>query len=632
MKKQYRTWKKLVYAFSLVAAGSLANAAFAQQQPDQSWKGKISKSAKDSQPYKIDYLKKSPEGAPNIVWILLDDVGYGATSAFGGLIHTPNFDTLANQGLRYTNFHTAGICSPTRAALLTGRNHHSVGMGLFPHFYLSADYPGYNGHIQPQKGTVAEVLKENGYNTYQVGKWHLTPDDESTDLGPFDRWPSNKGFDHNFGFLGGATDQYKPDLVEDNQHVTPDGRHLNALITDKAISYVTKQKALAPNKPFFLYYAPGAAHAPHQVDKQWSDKYKGKFDEGWDVYREKVFANQKKLGVIPANAQLPARNEYLKAWKDLPADEKHLYARFMEVYAGFLEYTDHEIGRLLAHLKASGQLENTAVFVIIGDNGGSKEGLEYGVTTKSVRFGVDAVSREAYKKLVLSEYDKIGGKDVATVANYPLGWAQATNTPFKYWKSDANAEGATHNPLIVYYPKGIKEKGGFRNQYAHLIDLFPTVTELAGIKQPEAIKGIKQDPLHGTSLAYSLTEKNAPSKHTQQYYCIFGNRAIYKDGWKAAAAHHPNSLELFTYAGEPKTTVANDPENEVWELYNLTEDFNERNDLAKKHPEKLKELKALFDAEATKYNIYPLIDIEHAASRYKEQQQQTKKVISTKTP
>ncbi len=606
-------------SLALVTAPFFLSPALGQQNPDAAWKGKISKSAKDSQPYKVEYVKKAAANSPNIVWIILDDVGYGATSAFGGLIQTPHLDSLANQGLRYTNFHTAGICSPTRSALLTGRNHHSVGMGLFPHFYLSADYPGYNGHILPQKGTIAEVLHENGYSTYQLGKWHLTPDDESTDLGPFLRWPSGKGFDHNYGFLGGATDQYKPDLVEDNQHIKPDGHHLNELLADKAISYVKRQKELAPEKPFFIYYATGAGHAPHQVDKVWSDKYKGKFDEGWDVYREKVIANQKKLGVIPANAQLPPRDPYLKAWKDLPAEEKHLYARFMEVYAGFLEETDHEIGRFINYLKTSGQLENTAVFVMIGDNGGSKEGLEYGVTTKSIRFGADAITRDEYKKFILGEYDKIGTKEVASVANYPLGWAQATNTPFRLWKSDANAEGGTHNPLIVYYPKVVKEKGGIREQYSHLIDLFPTTLELTGVKQPEAIQGIPQDPLHGTSLAFSLNDKTAATRHTQQYYCIFGNRAIYKDGWKAAAAHHPNSLELFTYKGETKPAIENNPEKEVWELYNLNEDFNELKDLAKKYPEKLKELKDLFDAEAAKYNIYPLIDIEHAAERYKLQ-------------
>lgn len=617
---------KTIKHTAAVSLGLLATGvslpSIAQQEQ---WKGKIAHSVKESTPYKIDYLKHAPEGAPNIVWILLDDVGYGAVSTFGGLINTPNLDSLANKGLRYTNFHTAGICSPTRTALLTGRNHHSAGMGLFPHYHMRADFPGYNGFLQPEKGTIAQTLKENGYSTYQLGKWHLTPDEESTDLGPFDPWPSGKGFDHNYGFLGGATDQYKPDLVEDNQHVTPDGRHLNTLLADKAISYVNKHKQLAPNKPFFVYFATGAGHAPHQVDKEWSDKYKGKFDAGWDVYRQKVIENQKKLGVIPANAVLPERNSYLKAWKDLPVEEQRLYARFMEVYAGFLEQTDYEIGRFIHQLKANGQYENTAIFFIVGDNGGSKEGLEYGVTTKTIYYGNDKLTREEYRKLVLGDYDKIGGKEVITSANYPLGWAQATNTPFKFWKSDANAEGATHNPLIVHYPKGIQEKGGIRNQYSHLIDLYPTVLELAGIKQPEAIKGIKQDPLHGTSLAFSINDKGAPSRHTQQYYTIFGNRAIYKDGWKAGAAHRPNTLDLFHYADEQPAQITNNPDGEEWELYNLNEDFNERNNLAKKNPEKLKELKDLFDAEAAKYNIYPLIDREYAVSRLKETEKEKQK-------
>jgi arylsulfatase A-like enzyme len=620
MKSKNKILEHLLSA--LVAGASLLPSAYAQQAQDQGWQGKIARSVKESTPYKQEFVRKAPAGAPNILLILLDDVGYGAVSTFGGLIHTPNLDTLASQGLRYTNFHTAGICSPTRSALLTGRNHHSVGMGLFPHFQMSADFPGYHGHLQPQTGTIAEVLRDNGYSTYHLGKWHLTPDEETTDLGPFVRWPSGKGFDHNYSFLGGATDQYKPDLVEDNQHIKPDGRHLNELLADKAISYTDRQKAIAPDKPFFIYFATGAGHAPHQVDKAWSDKYKGQFDEGWDVYREKVFVNQKKLGVIPANAKLPERNAYLKAWKDLPPEEKRLDARFMEVYAGFLEYTDHEIGRVLQHLKKAGQLDNTAVFFIVGDNGGSKEGLEYGVTTKTIYNGTDKLTREEYRKLVLGDYDKIGGKEVIGSANYPLGWAQATNTPFKFWKSDANAEGATHNPLVVYYPKKIKQKGAIRNQYGHVTDIYPTILEVAGIIQPETIRDVKQYPLHGNSLVFSLNDPNAPSQHTQQYYTIFGNRAIYKDGWKAGAAHHPNTLDLFHYADEPKPDIANNPDKEVWELYNINEDFNERNDLAAKNPEKLQKLKDLFDADAARYNIYPLIDREYSLERLKLLQSQ----------
>ena len=603
------------WGFYAIASFS-ALSAFAQD--NQEWKGKIARNAADATPYKIEFNKKTPERAPNVVLILLDDVGYGAISPFGGLINTPNFEALANNGLRYTNFHTTGICSPTRAALMTGRNHHSVGMGLFPPPFISGDFPGYNGHILPENGTVAEALQTNGYSTYQVGKWHLAPNAEYSDLGPFLRWPSGKGFDHNLSFLGGATDQYKLDLVEDNQHVKTDGSHLNKLLTDKSISYISRQKQLAPNKPFFLYYATGAGHAPHQVAAEWSDKYKGKFDGGWDVYRETVFANQKKLGVIPANAKLPERNSFLKAWKDLSPEEQKVNARFMEVYAGFLEYTDFEIGRLISHLKESGQFDNTAFLVIIGDNGGSKEGTEYGVTTKNpsaiptaANGSQNPLTRDEYKKFVQSEYDKIGGKDLISSANYPLGWAQASNTPFKFWKQDANAEGATHNPFIVHYPKGITEKGGIRSQYGHVIDIYPTILELAGIQQPEKLKNVTQKPIQGTSLVYSVKDKNAANRHTQQYYTIFGNRAIVKDGWKAAAAHHPNPLDFAYYKGEPKPNLVNNVDNDVWELYNLNEDFNERIDLAKKNPEKLKELKALYEEEAVKNNIYPLIDIEH---------------------
>ena len=598
----------------------LAVALSSTAQDEKDWNGKIEKSIQKSTPYKIEYVKKAAAGSPNVLLILLDDVGFGASEAFGGLIHTPHIDSLANNGLRYVNFHTTGICSPTRSALLTGRNHHYVGMGMFPHYQNSADFPGYNAHIPPQDGTIAEVLRANGYSTYQLGKWHLVPDEDTTDLGPFDRWPSGKGFDHNFGFLAGATDQYNPKLVEDNKHVQPDGRHLNAQLVDKAISYISYQHVKDSTKPFFMYFATGATHAPHQVDKEWSDKYKGKFDEGWDVYREKVFANQKKLDVIPSYAQLPERNEFIKAWKDVSPEEQKLFARFMEVYAGYLEYTDYEIGRLIQYLKESNQLDNTIVMVIVGDNGASKEGTEYGVTTKETRFVNASLTRAQYEQIELANYDKIGGKDVIEAANYPLGWAQACNTPFKYWKSDANAEGATHNPLIVYYPKYIHEKGTLRWQYGHVIDIFPTIEELIHVKQPETIKGIHQDSLQGFSLVYSFSNKDAKSVHTQQYYTIYGNRAIYKDGWKAEAAHHPNSLDLFTFTDDAKKDTIDDPDKDVWELYNLNEDFNERINLAAKYPDKLKELKALYDKDAVKYHVYPFLDFKYAADKLRAKQ------------
>ena len=604
---------RTTFATALALGAVISSPIFAQYDKEV-WKGKIGKSLDESQPYKIEYVKKAPTGAPNVVWILLDDVGFGAISPFGGLINTPTFDSLAHQGLKYTNFHTTGICSPTRTALLTGRNHHSAHVGTFPNPTTAADFPGYDGKIPREKATIAQYLRENGYSTFQVGKWHLTPEEESSDAGPFVRWPSGLGFDHNFGFLGGATDQWKPDLVEDNQHVTPNGEHLNKLITDKSIEYIKRSKKAAPDKPFFLYYAPGAAHAPHQVDKVWSDKYKGKFDQGWDVYREKVIANQKKLGVIPANAVLPARHEAVKAWKDVPAEEQRLFARFMEVYAGFLEYTDFEIGRLVSYLKESGQLESTAIFVIIGDNGASKEGTEYGTTNKANTFGSLPFTRAEYRKYILSEYDKIGTKDVATRANYPIGWSQATNTPFRHWKQDAHSEGGTHNPLIVSYPKGIKEKGGIRTQYSHLIDLYPTTLDVIGYKKPEVVEGYKQAPLEGFTLSASLDDAKVPSQHTVQYYDIFGSRAIYKDGWKAAAQHKPDYWD-FTRFSDDKATPEKHPDQDVWELYNLNEDFNERTNLAEKNPEKLKELKSLFDAEAYKYNVYPLIDWDYSNTK-----------------
>ncbi|HEY1166576.1 MAG TPA: arylsulfatase [Chitinophaga sp.] len=602
-----QTSKRALYSLALAA---IAGQAAAQSSPPPGFQGVIGKTYSESKEYWTP-LPKAPVGAPNVVWILLDDVGFGAASAFGGLIPTPTFDSLANNGLRYTNFHTNAICAPTRASLLTGRNQHTAHMGGFAHTFLSAGFPGWDGRIPSEKGTIAEILRDNGYNTFALGKWGVTPDADSTDAGPFDRWPSGKGFDHFFGFLGSQTDQYLPALVEDNAHVQPDGRHLNEQITDKAISYIARQKKAAPDKPFFLYYAPGATHAPHQLPAAWRDIYKGKFDEGWDVYREKAIASQKKLGVIPANAQLPARNPNIKAWASLPADEKRLYARFMEVYAAYLTYTDHEVGRIINYLKEINQLENTLVFVIVGDNGASKEGTYEGVVNR-VRFG-PAITEEQALKNALADYDKIGTPE-GLQTNYPLGWAEAANTPFKYYKQDANAEGGTHNPLIAFYPKGIKDKGGIRSQYGHVIDLLPTTLDIVGIQQPEAIRGIRQDSVQGISLAYSLTDATAASRHHVQYYYIFGSRAIYKDGWKAGVAHHPDYIDI----NNPATGAApvkKGYDNEIWELYNLNEDFNERNNLAAKHPEKLKELQGLFESEAKKNNVYPLIDWEDVFNR-----------------
>ncbi len=593
---------------SLIAFAAL-QIQHANAQQDTAFKGVVGKTLAESKEYYTPYAT-APKGAPNVVWILLDDVGFGASSAFGGLIPTPTIDSLANNGLRYTNFHTTAICAPTRSALLTGRNSSYVHMAGFAHQILRAGFPGWDGKIPSTDGTIAEILKANGYNTFAVGKYGLTPDEEDNSAGPFDHWPNEKGFEHFFGFLGSQTDQYKPDLAEDEAKVTPDGRHLNDQITDKAIFYIDRQKAAAPNKPFFLYYSPGAVHAPHQVPDEWRDIYKGKFDEGWDVYREKVFENQKKLGVIPSYAQLPERNPNIKAWNTLSPDEKRLYSRFMEVYAAYLTYTDHEIKRLIDELKKTNQLDNTLIVVMIGDNGASKEGTLYGDVDQQI-FGQGRTEEESIK-YNLANFDKIGKPD-GTETNYPLGWAQACNTPFRYWKQDAHSEGGTHNPMILFYPKLITDKGGLRNQYSYITDILPTTLDIVGIKAPATIKGIKQDTIQGVSLAYSISNASAPSRHTVQYYYIFGSRSVYKDGWKAAYAYQLTTKGGFTGNVSVEDTAHND-----WHLYNLNDDFNERIDLAKKYPEKLNELKALFDDLATKNRLYPLVTWDDVFNKLKK--------------
>ncbi len=589
--------KRVVRALTSILILALSAGSTLNAQDAQPYQGKIGRTLSESKEWWPEPVK-APAGAPNVVWILIDDVGFGTAGTFGGPIQTPTFDTLAANGLRYTNFHTTAICAPTRSALLTGRNSASVHVSGFSHTVLSAGFPGWDGRIPSTAGTIAEILRDNGYNTFAVGKYGVTPDEDATDAGPFDRWPTGKGFDHFFGFLGSQTDQYKPDLVEDQAHAHTDGRHLSDQITDKAIFYIDRQKKAAPDKPFFLYYAPGATHAPHQVDKYWSDQYKGKFDKGWDVYREETFERQKKLGVIPANAVLPARNPDIKAWDQLSPDEKKLYARFMEIYAGYLTYTDFEVGRLINHLKEINQLENTLVYVMIGDNGASKEGTLNGDIDRPL-FGTKPLTETENITYNLGKIGEIG-TSAATEGNYPLGWAQAANTPFKFWKQDANSEGGTHNPLIVYWPKGIKDKGGIRTQYSHVIDVLPTTLELVGVKTPEQIRGIQQQPVEGTSLAYSIDDSNAQTRHTMQYYYIFGSRSIYQDGWKAELAY-PSSF-ITGNAASKKPFDEN-----AWELYNLKDDYTERIDLAKKYPEKLAELKALFEDQAKAHHLYPYI-------------------------
>ncbi|HTE28987.1 MAG TPA: arylsulfatase [Chryseolinea sp.] len=577
--------KNLSIVVSILLGWGVASPALSQYDPAQPYKGKTGRNLAETQQSWPEH-KKAPQGAPNVVWILLDDVGFGAVSTFGGLIKTPTLDSLANNGLRYTNFHTTAICSPTRAALLTGRNSHSVHMGLFPNTAIGA--PGYDGYMPFEKATIAEILRENGYNTYAVGKWHLTPISDATAVGPFNRWPTGRGFDHYYGFLGGSTDQWHPLTWDDTKKVEPpaDGKHFTTRMSDKAIGYIAEQKSIDAAKPFFLYFAPGAGHAPHQVAKSWSNQYKGKFDTGWDKYREQVLAEQIKLGIVPKGTVLPARNPGVKPWDSLAVNEQKLYARFMEVYAGFVSHTDHEIGRVVNYLKKINQLDNTIIFVSVGDNGASKEGTFVGIVNRNDPSWTEQQRLEKN----LEDIDLLGTE--ASRPNYPLGWAMAANTPFKYWKQDANSEGGTRNPLLVFYPKGIKDKGSIRTQYAHLIDILPTTIELVGAQVPTVINGYRQEPIEGTSLAYSINNPQAPSRHIVQHYEIMGSRSIYKDGWKAGTLHKK---------GE-------DFSKDKWELYNVNDDFNERSDLASKNPEKLKELQELFDSEAAKFNIYPLKD------------------------
>jgi arylsulfatase len=570
---------------SLLLGGVGIKQASAQYDPAQPFQGKIGKTLKETTQWWPGKLNAKP-GSPNIVYIVIDDAGYGSSSAFGGLIPTPTLDSLANNGLRYTNYHTTAICSPTRAALLTGRNHHSVHDGE----NAGAGTPGYDRIFPFEKAFASEILRENGYNTYAVGKWHLTPLPDQSQAGPFNRWPTGRGFDHFFGFLPAATDQWHPILHEDNYKIEKDDydqKLFSTLITDKAISYVAEQKSLAPEKPFFLYYAPGATHAPHQAPKEWIAKFKGKFDQGWDKYREQVLERQKKLGVVPQYVQLAESTYGIKKWADLTNDEKKLFARYFETYAAFFAHLDHEIGRFVNYLKQIDQLENTLIFVSIGDNGASKEGLNIGTPGIPIdpSLSDDVKIKKTLEKLDLFGTDK-------SSENYPQGWAQAANTPFRYLKQDANAEGGTHNPLIVFWPKGIKDKGTIRNQFIHVSDILPTTLELIDAKNPDYINGYRQEPQEGTSFAYSVYHPELPSRHSVQYFEIKGSRAIYKNGWKAGAYH----------------VAGTDFNNDKWELYNLNEDWNERFDLAAKYPGKLRELLDIWEEQAVKYNIYPLKD------------------------
>jgi len=540
---------------------------------------------------------KAPAGAPNVLVVLLDDEGYGQSSTFGGLIPTPTLDRLAASGLRYTRFHVTALCSPTRAALLTGRNSHAVGMGVITNW--STDFPGYNSAIPKSAALVSEVLRANGYATAALGKWHLIPEREATLAGPFDHWPTKQGFDYYYGFLNGETNQWKPELTLGTQPVEmvpPPGREadytLNEDLADKAIAWIEAEKSLAPEKPFFVYYAPGASHAPLQAPKAWIDRFKGQFDMGWDRYRELVLERQKKLGVVPADTKLTPRPAQIPAWDSLSADQKKVAARLMEVYAGFTAQSDHELGRVVDAIAATGQLDNTLIVYIAGDNGASLEGgLNGTANAMSQVNGVDGGTANALSKL-----DELGGPH--TTPHYPVGWAWAGNAPFQWGKRIGSHLGGTRDPLVVSWPARIKDAGGVRDQFEDVTDVVPTILEAAGVPEPVEVNGVKQQRVDGMSMLSTFVSESVASKRTTQYFEMMGNRAIYSDGWMASAR---SGMLPWLYSSAPESMM-----QQPWELYHLSEDYSEADDLAAKFPGKVKEMQTLFDAEAKKNQVYPL--------------------------
>lgn len=565
---------------------------------DPAFKGKIGETFKDSTP---DFPQPiaAPEGAPNVLIILLDDTGFGHAGAFGGAVETPTMDRLAKEGLRYTRFHTTSLCSPTRAALLTGRNHHSVATGVVTE--MGTGYPGYSGIVPGSAAALPEILRLNGYATAAFGKWHNTPDTEISPAGPFDRWPTGRtwGFDYFYGFMNGETHQYYPVLYRNTTPVVQpkspaEGYYLTTDLADAAISWLDRVNATNPTKPWLLYFATGAIHAPHQVPAAYREKYKGRFDAGWDEYREETFARQKAMGVIPSDAKLTQRPSEIPAWADQPDEAKKIYRRLMENYSGFLDQADEQVGRLITRLETSGEMDNTLVIYIVGDNGASVEGGLEGTISEvasvnGIQLGLPGL---------IAKYDEIGGP--RTDAHVPVGWAWAANTPFQWGKQVASHFGGTRNGLIVTWPKGFAARGDIRTQFHHVIDIAPTVLEAAGLPQPRVVNGVVQKPMEGVSMIYSFDDAKAASRRTVQYFEMLGNRAIYKDGWMAGARHGRLPWETGASTGDFAA--------DKWELYDVEHDFSQADDLAAKNPEKLKELQQAFLAEAAKYDVLPLDD------------------------
>ncbi|WP_345764532.1 arylsulfatase [Diaminobutyricibacter sp. McL0608] len=536
-----------------------------------------------------------PDGAPNVLIVLIDDTGFGASSAFGGPVNTPNFERVAAMGLKYTRFHTTALCSPTRAALLSGRNHHTVGMGGITEIATSA--PGYNSLRPNNCAPLAETLKLNGYSTAQFGKCHEVPVWESSAVGPFDHWPHpGGGFEYFYGFIGGETNQWYPAIYENTSPVEPwgtpeQGYHFMADMTQKAVDWTRQQKALAPDKPFFTYFAPGATHAPHHVPAEWADKYVGRFDQGWDSVRERTFARQKELGVVAADAVLTERSPGIPAWDEMSDELKPVLARQMEVYAGYLEYADHHVGLLLDAIEELGVLDDTLVYVIIGDNGASAEGTMTGTTNEAFTINhMTEMEDDAYK---IAHKDDLGTP--RSYNHYAIGWAHAMDTPYQWTKQVASHWGGTRNGTIVAWPNGIPSRGEIRNQFAHVIDVAPTVLEAAGIPEPATVHGVTQRPYEGTPMNYSFGDAEADEQHTTQYFEMLGNRAIFHQGWTAVAKHK-----------DPWLASEHGLDDDVWELYNVEEDWTQSNDLAAQEPARLAELQRLFLIQAARFNVLPM--------------------------
>ncbi|MFG1626718.1 arylsulfatase [Kribbella sp. NPDC049227] len=564
--------------------------------------GTIGRTADESSPAWPKPTRATP-GAPNVLMVVLDDTGFGQLSCYGSPIATPNFDSLAASGLRYNNMHTTALCSPSRSCIVSGRNHHSNGMACITEF--ATGYPGYNGVVPFENGFLSEMLLGQGYSTFMVGKWHLTPSNQETAAGPYDRWPLSRGFERFYGFLGGDTSQWYPDLVYDNHQVEPpatpeQGYHLTEDLVDRSIQFVVDAKQVDPGKPFYLHLCFGATHAPHHAPKEWADKYAGQFDDGWDAYRERVFAEQKALGIVPADAELSRHDPDVPDWESLPAPARRLYSRMMEVFAGFLSHTDHHLGRLLEFLGEQGELDNTIVMVI-SDNGASAEGGPTGTTNEAQFFNNAQESLEDS----LAVIDEIGGPKHFN--HYPWGWTWAGNTPFRRWKRETY-RGGSSDPFIVSWPQGIRARGEVRTQYAHLIDMVPTVLDALGLEPPATIRGVTQSPLQGVSFAHTFDDADAPTKHHTQYFEMLGHRSIYHDGWRAVCPWPgPSFAEAGVGFGEP---ISADRLTELdatgWELYHVADDFAENHDVASKHRDKLIGLIGLWYAEAGKYGVLPV--------------------------